>query len=63
VFLVGTASEVTPVRSVDKIQRGEGKAGPVTRLIQERFDDIVRGKVPDVHGWLDRAPRAAAART
>ena len=63
VFLVGTASEVTPVRSVDRVQVGEGKAGPVTRRIQERFFDITRGRAPDVHGWLDRLPRSAAVRT
>jgi branched-chain amino acid aminotransferase len=62
VFLVGTATEVTPVRSVDKIQLGDGTAGPITRRIQKRFNEIVRGHAPDVHGWLDRAPRAAAAR-
>jgi branched-chain amino acid aminotransferase len=60
VFMVGTATEVTPVRSVDRIQVGEGKAGPVTKQIQTRFMDILRGKVPDVYGWLDRAPRGAA---
>jgi branched-chain amino acid aminotransferase len=60
VFLVGTASEVTPVRSVDRVQIGEGVAGPLTRRIQERFTDIVRGRVPDVHGWLDRPVRSAA---
>jgi branched-chain amino acid aminotransferase len=60
VFMVGTATEVTPIRSVDRIQVGEGKAGPVTRKIQKRFMDIARGRVPDVYGWLDRAPRASA---
>lgn len=60
VFMVGTATEVTPIRSVDRIQVGEGMAGPVTRKIQQRFMDIVRGRVPDVYGWLDRAPRASA---
>src|SRR5690606_687406 len=40
VFLAGTASEVTPVRSVDRIQIGTGQAGPVTRRIQERFQGI-----------------------
>jgi len=61
VFLVGTATEITPVRSVDKIEIGEGKAGPVTRRLQEHYSDIVRGRVPDVHGWLDRAPSSASS--
>ena len=58
--MVHAAAEVTPVRSVDRIQVGEGKAGPVTKRIQQRFMDIVTGKAPDVYGWLDRAPRGAA---
>ena len=52
-FFTGTASEVTPIRSVDRIPIGEGKAGPVTLTIQKRFIEIVGGKVPDAHGWLD----------
>jgi len=52
-FFTGTASEVTPIRSVDKIPVGEGKAGPVTLTIQRRFLGIVRGEVPDTKGWLD----------
>ena len=53
-FFTGTASEVTPIRSVDKIMVGEGKAGPVTLAIQKRFLETVRGEVPDSRGWLDR---------
>ena len=51
-FLSGTASEITPVRSVDRLPVGTGKPGPVTRAIQKRFLDIVHGRVPDEHGWL-----------
>jgi branched-chain amino acid aminotransferase len=51
-FFTGTASEVTPVRSVDKIPVGEGKAGPVTMEIQRRFMAVVKGEVPDERGWL-----------
>jgi branched-chain amino acid aminotransferase len=53
-FFTGTASEVTPIRSVDRIQVGEGRAGPVTRAIQKRFMDTVKGRVDDAHGWLTR---------
>jgi branched-chain amino acid aminotransferase len=60
-FFTGTASEVTPIRSVDRIQIGEGRMGPVTRAIQQRFLDTVRGRVPDTHGWLTRVPQPAAA--
>jgi branched-chain amino acid aminotransferase len=52
-FFTGTASEVTPIRSVDRIPIGEGKAGPVTLAIQKRFMEIVRGMAPDPGGWLD----------
>jgi branched-chain amino acid aminotransferase len=51
-FFTGTASEVTPIRSVDKIPVGEGKAGPVTMAIQRRFMDTVQGRVPDDRNWL-----------
>lgn len=51
-FFTGTASEVTPIRSVDKIQVGSGKAGPVTLAIQKRFMEIVRGQAADPRGWL-----------
>jgi len=51
-FLTGTAAEVTPVRSVDKIQIGNGKPGPVTRRLQEAFFDVVRN-ANDNHQWLD----------
>jgi len=51
-FFTGTASEVTPIRSVDRIAVGSGKAGPVTMAIQRRFMQTVRGEVEDTRGWL-----------
>jgi branched-chain amino acid aminotransferase len=51
-FFTGTASEITPIRSVDRITIGAGKAGPVTRRLQGRFMQIVRGEAEDTHGWL-----------
>ena len=51
-FFTGTASEVTPVRSVDRIEIGEGKAGPVTRALQERYLGMATGEIEDTHGWL-----------
>lgn len=51
-FFTGTASEVTPIRSVDRIPVGAGARGPVTEAIQRRFLDTVRGKVEDTRGWL-----------
>ena len=52
VFFVGTAAEVTPVRSIDKIKIGTGRRGPVTEALQRAFFDVINGEVPDTHGWL-----------
>jgi len=52
VFFVGTAVEITPVRSVDKIVVGSGRRGPITEAIQRRFLGIVSGEQPDTHHWL-----------
>jgi branched-chain amino acid aminotransferase len=52
IFFTGTAAEVTPVRSVDKIQIGKGSRGPITKAIQERFFAIVSGNTPDKYNWL-----------
>jgi branched-chain amino acid aminotransferase len=51
-FVVGTAAEVTPIRSVDKITVGAGRRGPITTRLQTAFFDVVNGNVPDTHGWL-----------
>jgi branched-chain amino acid aminotransferase len=51
-FFVGTAVEITPIRSVDKIPIGNGRRGPVTEAIQRAFFDVINGEVPDRHGWL-----------
>jgi branched-chain amino acid aminotransferase len=53
-FFSGTAVEISPIRSVDKVQVGASAPGPMTVRIQEAFYDIVRGKTPDRHGWLTR---------
>ena len=54
VFFTGSAAEVTPIRSVDKITVGPGKAGPITKKIQKRFFDIIEGREPDKHNWLTK---------
>lgn len=53
VFFTGTAAEVTPIRSVDHIQIGEGKRGPITQKIQERFFRILKGEEEDSYNWLE----------
>ncbi len=52
IFLTGTAAEITPARSIDRIQIGRGSRGPITKAIQERFFAITSGKAPDKWGWL-----------
>jgi branched-chain amino acid aminotransferase len=51
-FFTGTAAEVTPVRSVDRIPIGEGKAGPITLALQKRFLETVKAGNDDPHGYL-----------
>jgi branched-chain amino acid aminotransferase len=51
-FFTGTAAEVTPIRSVDKIKVGKGGMGPITRALQKEFYAIVRGEKADRHRWL-----------
>ncbi|MEO6214001.1 MAG: aminotransferase class IV, partial [Vicinamibacterales bacterium] len=51
-FFAGTAVEITPIRSVDKIAVGKGRRGPITTAVQQGFFDIINGEVPDRHNWL-----------
>jgi branched-chain amino acid aminotransferase len=51
-FFVGTAAEITPVRSVDKITVGAGGRGPMTEALQKTFFGILAGELPDRHNWL-----------
>jgi branched-chain amino acid aminotransferase len=60
VFLAGTAVEVTPVHSVDRISVGDGKPGKITRALQDAFFGVVRGEVSDRHRWLTAVPQTAA---
>ena len=52
VFFSGTAAEITPIRSIDRIVIGKGRRGPVTERLQREFFAIVSGAKPDRHGWL-----------
>jgi branched-chain amino acid aminotransferase len=56
VFFTGTAAEVTPIRSVDKITVGKGNIGPVTKAIQNEFFAIVHGEKADRHNWFTPVP-------
>ena len=52
VFFTGTAAEITPIRSVDKVRVGAGRRGPITELIQKEFFGIISGDSEDEFGWL-----------
>ncbi|HEU5173583.1 MAG TPA: branched-chain amino acid transaminase [Gemmatimonadaceae bacterium] len=60
-FFCGTAAEITPIRSVDRVPVGDGKPGPMTRRIQAEYMGLVKGRIDDRHGWLTPVPVAAAA--
>lgn len=61
IFFTGTAAEVTPVRSVDRMQVGAGRRGPITEKIQSAFFGIVNGTAEDRYGWLTPVPAAVSA--
>ena len=63
-FFTGTAAEVTPIRSVDRITIGKGRRGPITEILQKAFFGLFTGVTPDRYGWLEpveAAPRRAAS--
>ena len=60
-FFTGTAVEITPIRSVDRISIGSGKPGPISLAIQKEYMGIVKGAIPDRHGWLTHVPSEVAA--
>lgn len=65
VFFTGTAAEITPITSIDRMKVGQGTVGAVTRRLQDSFFDIIEGRARDRHGWLfpveakDKVQRAA----
>ena len=64
-FFTGTAAEITPIRSVDRIPIGTGKPGPITLTIQREYMGIASGTLEDRYGWLTPVPagtRSTAAR-
>lgn len=58
VFFSGTAAEITPIRSVDKVKVGKGRRGPITESLQKAFFGIVEGSAVDRYGWLTPVPSA-----
>ncbi|MEO5902758.1 MAG: aminotransferase class IV, partial [Gemmatimonadaceae bacterium] len=55
-FFTGTAAEITPIRSVDRIPVGNGRRGPITQTIQETYMGIAEGRLPDRYGWRTPVP-------
>lgn len=61
VFFTGTAAEITPVRSIDRLPVGSGRRGPLTKAAQDQFFAITAGEVPDRHNWLTPVPVTSPA--
>jgi branched-chain amino acid aminotransferase len=59
-FFTGSAAEITPIRSVDKVVIGRGRRGEVTRRLQVRLAEIATGKAPDPFGWVQVVEEVAA---
>ena len=60
-FFTGTASEITPIRSVDRIEVGGGLVGPITKVLQKEYLGIAVGERPDPYGWRDLVVQRAEA--
>ena len=61
-FFTGTAAEVTPIRSVDRIEIGSGKRGPITEILQAAFFGLFNGNTEDSDGWLEGLDPLPAAK-
>ena len=59
-FFTGTAAEITPIRSVDRIEIGTGRCGPVTKQLQDAFFGLFSGDTEDTEGWLEGVDVASA---
>ena len=59
VFFSGTAAEITPIRSIDRIVIGKGHRGPITEQLQNEFFGVINGTRPDRYGWLSPVHAAA----
>jgi len=58
VFLTGSAAEITPIASIDRIKIGTGKRGPMTKKLQDAYFDHVHGRVEDKYGWRTMVPES-----
>jgi branched-chain amino acid aminotransferase len=62
-FFTGTAAEITPIRSIDRLPVGEGRPGTITRGIQQEFMGIAKGRLADRFNWLTAVPSAVSAQS
>jgi len=62
VFFSGTAAEITPIRSIDKIVVGKGRRGPITEQLQTEYFGVITGARPDRYGWLSPVHAPAAVK-
>jgi branched-chain amino acid aminotransferase len=62
VFFSGTAAEITPIRSIDRIVIGKGHRGPITEQLQNEYFGVINGSRPDRYGWLSPVYAAAAVK-
>jgi len=61
VFFSGTAAEITPIRSIDRIKIGSGRRGPIAERLQKEFFGVINGTAPDRHHWLSPVHAAQPA--
>ena len=61
VFFSGTAAEITPIRSIDRIAIGNGRRGPIAEQLQKEFFGVINGTREDKYGWLSHVHAAATA--
>ena len=62
IFMTGTAAELTPIREIDNQPIGTGEPGPITRAVQEVFEDALHGRSDRYADWLDIVPQVAPAK-
>jgi branched-chain amino acid aminotransferase len=62
VFFSGTAAEITPIRSVDRITIGSGRRGPIAERLQQEFFGVIQGTRPDTYQWLTPVHVATAVK-
>ena len=62
IFMTGTAAELTPIREIDNQAIGTGEPGPITRAVQDVFEDALHGRSDRYADWLDIVPQVAPAK-